>query len=214
MRLTPVQARVVAVLVEKQHTVPDAYPLSLNALVTGCNQKNARDPLMELSEAEARDALDELRRKLFVIESSGARVTRYSHNLGRVLKIPSQAEALLATLILRGPQTASELRINSERLHRFADTGSAEVFLEELATRPDEQGGALVVKLPRRPGEREARWAHLLCGEPPAAVPHAISAATEQPEPGLAAEVAQLRSDVEALRSEVAALRAQFDASR
>jgi uncharacterized protein YceH (UPF0502 family) len=214
MRLTPVQARVVAVLVEKQHTVPDAYPLSLNALVTGCNQKNARDPIMELSEAEARDALDELRRKLFVIESSGARVTRYSHNLGRVLKIPSQAEALLATLILRGPQTASELRINSERLHRFADTGSAEVFLEELATRPDEQGGALVVKLPRRPGEREARWAHLLCGEPPPVVPGAVAAATEQPEPGLAAEVAQLRSEVEALRSEVAALRAQFDASR
>jgi uncharacterized protein YceH (UPF0502 family) len=141
-------------------------------------------------------------------------VTRYSHNLGRVLKIPSQAEALLATLILRGPQTASELRINSERLHRFADTGSAEVFLEELATRPDEQGGALVVKLPRRPGEREARWAHLLCGEPPPAVPGAVAAATEQPEPGLAAEVAQLRSEVEALRSEVAALRAQFDAGR
>jgi uncharacterized protein YceH (UPF0502 family) len=214
MRLTPVQARVVAVLVEKQHTVPDTYPLSLNALVTGCNQKNARDPIMELSEAQARDAIDELRRKLFVIESSGARVTRYSHNLGRVLKIPSQAEALLATLILRGPQTASELRINSERLHRFADTGSAEVFLEELATRPDEHGGALVVKLPRRPGEREARWAHLLCGEPPAAAPNAISAATEQPDPGLAAEVAQLRGEVEALRSEVAALRAHLDASR
>jgi uncharacterized protein YceH (UPF0502 family) len=214
MRLTPVQARVVAVLVEKQHTVPDAYPLSLNALVTGCNQKNARDPFMEVSDAEARDALDELRSKLFVIESSGARVTRYSHNLGRVLRILSQAEALLATLILRGPQTASELRINSERLHRFADTGSAEVFLEELATRPDEQGGALVVKLPRRPGEREARWAHLLCGEPPTAVPNAVAAATEPGQPGLAAEVAQLRSEVEALRSEVAALRAQLDGNR
>lgn len=213
MRLTPVQARVVAVLVEKQHTVPDAYPLSLNALVTGCNQKNAREPIMELSEAEVRDALDALRSQLFVIESSGARVTRYAHNLGRVLKIPSQAEALLATLILRGPQTASELRINSERLHRFADTGSAEVFLEELATRPDEQGSALVVKLPRRPGEREARWAHLLCGEPAAAVPVAAPAVTPPP-PGLAAEVAQLRSEVEALRNEVAALRAQVDADR
>jgi uncharacterized protein YceH (UPF0502 family) len=212
MRLTPVQARVVAVLVEKQHTVPDAYPLSLNALVTGCNQKNARDPIMELSEAQARDALDELRSKLFIIESSGARVTRYAHNLGRVLKIPSQAEALLATLILRGPQTASELRINSERLHRFADTGSAEVFLEELATRPEEQGGALVVKLPRRPGEREARWAQLLCGEPP--VPAANVAAAEPLQRDLAAEVAQLRREVDALRSDVAALRAQLDANR
>jgi uncharacterized protein YceH (UPF0502 family) len=214
MRLTPVQARVVAVLVEKQHTVPDAYPLSLNALVTGCNQKNARDPIMELSEAQARDALDELRSKLFIIESSGARVSRYAHNLGRVLKIPSQAEALLATLILRGPQTASELRINSERLHRFADTGSAEVFLEELATRPEEQGGALVVKLPRRPGEREARWAQLLCGEPPVPVANAVVAAAEPLQRDLAAEVAQLRREVDALRSDVAALRAQLDASR
>ncbi|MFN7432815.1 MAG: DUF480 domain-containing protein, partial [Betaproteobacteria bacterium] len=122
MLLTPLQARIVGVLVEKQHTVPDTYPLSLNALVTGCNQKNARDPVMEATEGEVRAALDELRQRLLVIESSGARVTRYSHNLGRVLKVPAQAEALLATLMLRGAQTASELRIASERLHRFADT--------------------------------------------------------------------------------------------
>jgi len=209
MLLTPLQARIVGVLVEKQHTVPDTYPLSLNALVTGCNQKNARAPVMEATEGEVRAALDELRQRLLVIESSGARVTRYSHNLGRVLKVPAQAEALLATLMLRGAQTASELRIASERLHRFADTGSAEVFLEELAVRPADQGGALALKLPRRPGEREARWAHLLCGAPPAGAASADPVPATQPA-GLAAEVSALRAEVEALRAEVAALRARL----
>ncbi|MCA3211908.1 MAG: YceH family protein [Burkholderiales bacterium] len=209
MLLTPLQARIVGVLVEKQHTVPDTYPLSLNALVTGCNQKNARDPVMEATEGEVRAALDELRQRLLVIESSGARVTRYSHNLGRVLKVPAQAEALLATLMLRGAQTASELRIASERLHRFADTGSVEVFLEELAVRPADQGGALALKLPRRPGEREARWAHLLCGAPPAGAASADPVPATQPA-GLAAEVSALRAEVEALRAEVAALRARL----
>lgn len=209
MLLTPLQARIVGVLVEKQHTVPDTYPLSLNALVTGCNQKNARDPVMEATEGEVRAALDELRQRLLVIESSGARVTRYSHNLGRVLKVPAQAEALLATLMLRGAQTASELRIASERLHRFADTGSVEVFLEELAVRPADQGGALALKLPRRPGEREARWAHLLCGAPPAGAAPADPVPATQPA-GLAAEVSALRAEVEALRAEVAALRARL----
>jgi uncharacterized protein YceH (UPF0502 family) len=209
MLLTALQARIVGVLVEKQHTVPDTYPLSLNALVTGCNQKNARDPVMEATEGEVRAALDELRQRLLVIESSGARVTRYSHNLGRVLKVPAQAEALLATLMLRGAQTASELRIASERLHRFADTGSVEVFLEELAVRPADQGGALALKLPRRPGEREARWAHLLCGAPPAGAASADPVPATQPA-GLAAEVSALRAEVEALRAEVAALRARL----
>jgi len=164
---------------------------------------------MEATEGEVRAALDELRQRLLVIESSGARVTRYSHNLGRVLKVPAQAEALLATLMLRGAQTASELRIASERLHRFADTGSVEVFLEELAARPADQGGALALKLPRRPGEREARWAHLLCGAPPAGAASADPVPATQPA-GLAAEVSALRAEVEALRAEVAALRARL----
>jgi uncharacterized protein YceH (UPF0502 family) len=203
MLLTALQARIVGVLVEKQHTVPDTYPLSLNALVAGCNQKSARDPVMETTEAEVRAALDELRQRLLVIESSGARVTRYEHNLGRALKIPAQAEALLATLLLRGA------RIASERLHRFADTGSVEVFLEELAARPADRGGALALKLPRRPGEREARWAHLLCGAPPVGVAAADAVPAAQPA-GLAADVAALRAEVEALRAEVAALRARL----
>lgn len=209
MLLTPLQARIVGVLVEKQHTVPDTYPLSLNALVTGCNQKNARDPVMEATEGEVRAALDELRQRLLVIESSGARVTRYSHNLGRVLKVPAQAEALLATLMLRGAQTASELRIASERLHRFADTGSVEVFLEELAVRPADQGGALALKLPRRPGEREARWAHLLCGEPPEeAAPQGVATIREAPR---SFDAEALLARVERLEAEVAALRARLD---
>lgn len=200
--LSLAQTRVLGVLVEKERTVPDTYPLSLNALVAGCNQKNNRDPVLELSEAEVQAAVDALKRRSLAIESSGARVARYSHNLGRVLKVPSQAEALLAVLFLRGPQTAGELRIGAERLHRFADISSVEAFLEELATRPDAQGGALVVKLPRRPGERENRWAHLLSGP--------VETASESEPPAVASggELAALRAEVERLRAEVAELRA------
>jgi uncharacterized protein YceH (UPF0502 family) len=198
--LSLAEARVLGVLVEKERTVPDTYPLSLNALVAGCNQKNNRDPVLELSEAEVQSAVDELKRSTLVIESSGARVARYSHNLGRVLKVPSQAEALLAVLFLRGPQTAGELRIGAERLHRFADISSVEAFLEELATRPDAQGGALVVKLPRRPGERESRWAHLLSGP--------VEADAGRVEASADGEIAALRAEVGALRAEIAELRA------
>ncbi|MFN3566090.1 MAG: YceH family protein [Burkholderiaceae bacterium] len=200
--LSLAETRVLGVLVEKERTVPDIYPLSLNALVAGCNQKNNRDPVLELSEADVQAAVDALKRRSLVIESSGARVARYSHNVGRVLKVPSQAEALLAVLMLRGPQTAGELRIAAERLHRFADISSVEAFLEELATRPDAQGGALVVKLPRRPGERESRWAHLLSGP--------VDLAAPSPPPAVAAadELGALRAEVERLRDEVSALRA------
>jgi len=208
LNLSLAEARVLGVLVEKERTVPDIYPLSLNALVAGCNQKNNRDPVLNLSEAEVQAAVDELKRRSLAIESSGARVARYSHNLGRVLRVPSQAEALLAVLMLRGPQTAGELRIGAERLHRFADISSVEAFLEELATRPDAQGGALVVKLPRRPGERESRWAHLLSG------PVDVSAESEPPAVAATGELAALRLEVERLRAEVAELRAAVAALR
>ncbi|GMV58772.1 MAG: hypothetical protein AMXMBFR72_18760 [Betaproteobacteria bacterium] len=207
LRLSLPEARVLGVLVEKERTVPDTYPLSLNALAAGCNQKNNRDPVLELSESEIQAAVDALKRRSLVIESSGARVTRYAHNLGRVLRVPSQAEALLAVLMLRGPQTAGELRIGAERLHRFADISSVEAFLEELATRPDAQGGALVVKLVRRPGERESRWAHLLSGP--------VEAGVEGAEVSTGAadgNIAALRAEVGALRAEVAELRAAFAA--
>ncbi|MCE2969327.1 MAG: YceH family protein [Burkholderiales bacterium] len=204
MPLSLLHTRVLGVLVEKERTVPDTYPLSLNALVAGCNQKNNRDPVLSASEAEVQAALDELKAQSLVIEVSGARVARYEHNVGRVLKLPAPSVALLATLFLRGPQTAGELRINAERLHRFADISSVEAFLEELATRPDAQGGALVVLLPRRPGEREPRWAHLLSG----AVEISAPAAAADGDVSLEARVAVLETDVAELKSLVARLTA------
>lgn len=161
--LSLLETRILGVLAEKQRTVPDTYPLSLNALVAGCNQKTSRDPVMEVSEAEVSVALDTLRGHSLVIESSGSRVPRYSHNIERVLQVPSQSVAILTILMLRGPQTAGELRINCERLHRFADISAVEAFLNELAER---SAGALVQELPRQPGMRENRWMHLLSGAP------------------------------------------------
>lgn len=159
--LTPLEARVLGVLVEKQATVPDTYPLSLNALVAGCNQKTARVPVIEADDADVLGALEGLKLLSLVFEGSGSRVVKFEHNLGRVLGVPSQAVALLAVLMLRGPQTSAELRLNCERLHRFADISSVEGFLEELAAKST----PLVLKLARGAGEREARWTHLLCGQ-------------------------------------------------
>jgi uncharacterized protein YceH (UPF0502 family) len=205
--LTSLEARVLGVLAEKQRTVPDIYPLSLNALTAGCNQKNNRDPVMNATEAQVQAAVDALHARSMVSQSSGARVARYEHNIARALRIPDQSVALLATLMLRGPQTAGELRINSERLHRFADISSVETFLEELATRPDAQGGALVVKLPRQPGEREQRWAHLLCGPVEAATAGSDALGTHTED-----ALSLLRQEVERLRSDVADLRAAVEA--
>ncbi|WP_341676624.1 YceH family protein [Niveibacterium sp. SC-1] len=205
--LTPLEARILGVLVEKEHTVPDTYPLSLNALTAGCNQKTSREVVMEASDTEVLAALEDLRERVFVIESSGSRVTRYSHNIGRVLQVPSQSVALLTTLMLRGPQTVAELRANSERLHRFTDASSVEAFLSELAER---SAGALVRLLPRAPGARESRWAHLLCGEP--AVPQ-YSAAPASAGGGageLAARVGQLEDEVATLRAFITRLSEQL----
>ncbi|MDR6206558.1 MAG: YceH family protein [Paraburkholderia graminis] len=159
--LTQLEGRVLGVLVEKQHTVPDSYPLSLNALTLGCNQKTGRSPVMNATEAEVLTALDGLKRLSLVMEGSSSRVPRFEHNMNRVLGLPSQSAALLTTLLLRGPQTAAELRLNSARFHGFADISSVEAFLDELAANDPPR----VVRLPRTPGEREHRWMHLLCGE-------------------------------------------------
>ena len=161
--LSLLETRVLGVLVEKRHTVPDTYPLTLNALVSGCNQKTSRDPVIEASEAEVQAVVDHLRQLALVVESSGGRVMRYAENAGRVLGIPSESVALVATLLLRGPQTPAEIRQNCERLHRFADVSSVEAYLAELASR---SAGPMVVELPRAPGARENRWAHLLSGPP------------------------------------------------
>lgn len=199
--LSPLEARVLGVLVEKQSTVPDTYPLSLNALVAGCNQKTARYPVIEASDAEVLTAVDGLKQLSLVFEGSGSRVVKFEHNMGRVLQVPSQAVALLVVLMLRGPQTSAELRLNSERLHRFADISSVEGFLDELAAKTP----PMVVKLPRGPGEREARWAHGLCGE--VAMPAAREAAAAA-EGVSAGEIAALKAEQARLAAEVADLRA------
>lgn len=202
--LSLLETRVLGVLAEKQHTVPDTYPLTLNALVSGCNQKTSRDPVIEAGEADVLTAIDSLRALTLVVESSGGRVQRYAHNIERVLQIPSQSVALLITLMLRGAQTAGELRLNSERLHKFADISAVEGFLHELAERP---AGALVVELPRQPGARENRWAHLLSGAP-AIVESARAAASAPPDEILLGEIAALKANVARLESELGELRA------
>ena len=194
------ETRVLGVLVEKQHTVPDAYPLTLNALVSGCNQKTSRAPVIEAGDAEVQAAIDSLKGMSLVIESSGGRVARYEHNLGRVLQVPAQSAALLTVLMLRGPQTAGELRIACERLHRFADISAVEGFLTELATRA---AGPLVAELPRLPGARENRWAHLLSGAPAAEA----AIATGGNDDVSLSEVAALKANVARLETEVAMLK-------
>jgi len=200
--LSLLETRVLGVLVEKQRTVPDSYPLTLNAVLSGCNQKTSRNPVLEVSDAQAQTAIDSLKGYSLVDESSGGRASRYAHNMDRVLRIPSQSSILLTVLMLRGPQTAGELRIASERMHNFADISSVEGFLDELAERP---AGALVIKLPRLPGARENRWAHLLSGEP--AIDDVPAAAVSGTDASLG-EVAALRANVSRLEAEVAELKA------
>lgn len=202
--LSPIEARVLGTLMEKARTVPDSYPLTLNSLVSGCNQKTSRDPLMSISDEQAQAALDSLKLLSLVFESSGSRVARWEHNFQRVMGLPDQSCVLLGLLMLRGPQTSGELRINTERWHRFADISSVEGFLEELQDRPGDKGGPLVVKLPRAPGMREQRWAQLLCG--PVDVTHA---ATPDGEPAIptTGEIGHLQARIHALETDVGQLR-------
>ena len=205
--LSPIEARVLATLMEKARTVPDSYPLTLNSLVTGCNQKSSRDPVMEVGEGEAQEALDSLRLKTLSVQISSSRSTRYEHNFPRGIGVPDQSAVLLALLMLRGPQTAGELRINSERWHRFADISSVEAFLDELRERSEEKGGPLVVQLPRAPGAREQRWAHLLCG--PVDIAALQSAASAGGAGGAASGgAAALQQRVDALEAQLAQLQA------
>lgn len=217
--LGALEARVLAVLVEKESTVPDSYPMSLNSLTLGVNQKSARDPVMSVSEADVAAALDELKAMSLVNTVSGSRVVRFDHNMKRVLGVPGQAEALLAVLMLRGPQTPAELRLNCERLHRFADVSSVEGFLDELAAREP----PLAVKLPRAPGAREQRWAHLLSGKPalPTGGASDVSAREARRDPARDEareqardeEVAALRAEVEQLKATVARIEAALGMS-
>ncbi len=194
------EARILGVLMEKEKTTPDAYPLTLNSLTAGCNQKSSRDPVIDVSDSEVQAALEELRGHTLIIETYGAsgRVLRYAHNFARVYALPQPAAALLAILVLRGAQTVSELRANCERLYRFDDSSSVEAFLDELAAR---SSGALTARLPKQAGSREHRWVHLLCGEAP--VTEASDRSDEK-----AATYRELEARVARLERQVAELQA------
>jgi uncharacterized protein YceH (UPF0502 family) len=202
------EIRVVACLVEKQRTTPDQYPLTLNSLRLACNQSTNRDPVVEYDEATVRSALDRLtRRKWTTLASwSTARSVKYKHLLDQALDLNDAQLALMTVLMLRGPQTAGELRPRTERMHRFDSPEEVERTLEELIER------GLVQRLPRRPGERGQRYEHLLTGEgddqPEAAPVEPTPAAA----PGLESRVERLESEVAALRAELQGLRQELGA--
>jgi uncharacterized protein len=208
--LTPIEARVLATLMEKARTVPDSYPLSLNALVLGCNQKTSRDPIMEISDDDARTALNALKVRSLVFEASSSRVPRFEHNVYRSLGVSDDQGAILGLLMLRGPQTPAELRTNGERWTKFADSAAVEKLLEELQLRGEEGGLQSVVKLPKMPGSREHRWAHLLCGEVDIAALSAASSAFVPTDDSLGRltklenEVAQLKASNTQLQATLA----------
>ncbi len=207
--LTAIQARVLGTLMEKARTVPDSYPLTLNSLVLGCNQKSSRFPSMELTEADVFAALVAMKSitnntlQPLVREVSGSRSTRFEHNFQRAVGVPEQSAVILGLLMLRGPQTAGELRINTERWYKFSDISSVEGFLEELQDRSIEKGGALVQKLPRAPGAREQRWAHLLCG----AIDLTLLATENEVQELAANEGSVIHQRISVLEQEVAHLR-------
>ena len=217
--LNAAEARVLGALIEKQITTPDYYPLTLNALTNACNQLTNRDPVVAFDESTVVRALDGLREKRLATLFTGqeSRVAKYKHSLTDALLLTPAEVALLCVLLLRGPQTIGEIRINCDRLHRFADTSAVEGFLDELALRP---AGALVMELPRQAGARETRWCHLLSGAPAMGVQGSVSsngdAAIARPTPvsdldDLRAEIARLRADVETLKEALATLTAPRD---
>ncbi|MEP7260022.1 MAG: YceH family protein [Usitatibacter sp.] len=200
--LSLLETRVIGVLVEKQHTVPDSYPLTLNAIVSGCNQKTSRDPVIEATEAEVQSVIDRLKSLSMVMESSGGRVMRYAQNAGKALQLPPQSIAVLTVLFLRGPQTVGELRINTDRLHKFGDVLAVEGFLNELAEKN------FVRELPKQPGARETRWVHLLSGEPVIAASAGYAPQVSSGDPVSVSELAAIRAQVDSLQREVTDLRA------
>jgi hypothetical protein len=175
--LTPIQARVLGCLMEKKETTPDQYPLSLNALRNACNQRSSRDPVMNCTEGEVGHAVRELQGMKLVSEVWGSRVPRYEHTVAKALGLHSKGIALLSTLMLRGPQTLGELRNHSNRLYAFDDLDDVQFALQKLA----EHEPPLATALPRQPGQKEGRFAHLLCGEPELPEPTAAPAAAARP---------------------------------
>lgn len=209
MDLDPVEQRVLGSLLEKERTVPDTYPMTLNGLRTACNQSSGRDPVMQLSDTEVTTALTELRAlglTRVIHPSHGARQPKYRQVLDEVLHLDDAERAVLTLLLLRGPQTPGELRSRAERLHAFESLAAVDAALASLAGRAQ----PLVRELPRQPGRKEARWIHLL-GQPPAAPAPAAAAA---PPAGQADEAAQLREENERLRAENEQLRADLAEAR
>ena len=208
--LTLHEARVLATLMEKARTVPDSYPLSVNTLVLGCNQKTSRDPVMDMTESQVQEALDTLKKQSLVFEASSNRVPRFEHNFQRGFGVNEPQAVLLGLLMLRGPQTPGELRLNSERWYKFADIASVEDALGDLKARGDDSGAPMVVQLARASGMREQRWAHLLCGEL-AMMPYlqaglSDGASDSQAEPVSLGQAERLQQRIESLEKQMAKL--------
>ncbi len=211
LQLTPNEARVLGVLIEKATTTPDYYPLSLSGLASGCNQKSNREPVMSLGESTIMEALDGLIAKRLVWEKtpSGSRVTKYAHRLSNTLGLTydfSRNElGVLCVLMLRGPLTTGEVRTRGGRLCEFSSLDEADAVLSKLSERED---GPYVRKLPRQPGRKEARYVHLLCGEPEVAAEHTESAreATRH-DPDQETRLTAVEDEVASLRTELARLR-------
>ena len=204
--LSPTEARVLGALIEKELTTPDYYPLTLNALVAACNQKNNRDPMTQLNETDVIAATDGLREKklMWLVTLAGSRSPKYRHAFLDVYHAPDASVALLAELLLRGPQTVAELRTRAERMHPYADVAAVETLLQELATHKE---GPFVVRLPREPGRREARYAQLLCGPVAFSESAAAIVQTASAEPS---RLTQLEQRVADLQARVQALEAKL----
>jgi len=209
VHLNAEETRVLGCLIEKQRTTPDTYPLTLNALRSACNQKSNRDPVVDYEERDIVRALDGLRDKklTWMITSSGGRVPKYEHSLDERLQLGAPQMAILCVLMLRGPQTAGEIKTRADRLHPFVTVTETENTLSQMMTR---EAGALVVRLPLQPGKREPRYAHLLAGEPEVEAPPPTA---PRPEPARV-EVEQENARFEALESELAELREELDTLR
>ncbi len=211
--LSDVEVRVLGSLIEKDITTPDYYPLSLNALVNACNQKNNRDPVMALGEDAVRAALESLQRQRLAGPASGAdgRVTKYEHRLQEVFNFDRRETAILCVLLLRGAQTPGELRGRTERMYRFEELEDVLATIEKLSQREP----ALAAVLPRQPRTKESRYMHLFSGDAP--VGEAATARTAGSSPGddrvghLESEVAELRKEVAEMREQLEAFRKQFE---
>lgn len=204
MNLTPEEIRVLGSLVEKEATTPDAYPLSTNSLVAACNQRTSRDPVLDLAESTVTETLISLRERGLVrtARGEGSRVYKHAHTLGAALELDPGSLAVLSVLMLRGPQTVGELRTRTERQIEFASLDAVQFALEQLGRREP----PLAVILPRRPGQKEARWEHALGGrsDEPATAPPSRSGAADPPEASV--ETAELRAEVADLRRRLDAL--------